>query len=153
GLHVSPVGNSDNVLLAIAPQSKFPFEIKVPSNHPSGAFWYHAHAHGSTSIQVGSGMAGGRVIEDQPGKVSPALRAANEREKVLVIQTILYNTDGELNDITKLFPSPSPCPAGDGTWVCSKRRVTINGQIVPIIKMQPGEVQRWRVIDTSFRES
>jgi FtsP/CotA-like multicopper oxidase with cupredoxin domain len=153
GLHVSPVGNSDNVLLAIAPQSKFPYEVKVPSNHPSGAFWYHAHTHGSTSIQVGSGMAGALIIDDDPAKIPPALRAANEREKVLVIQTILYNTDGELNDISRLFPSPSPCPPGDGTWVCSKRRITINGQIVPIIRMQPGEVQRWRVIDTAFRES
>src|SRR5262245_27016216 len=42
GLHVSPVGNSDNVLLAIPPQTKFPFEIKVPGFHAPGSFWYHA---------------------------------------------------------------------------------------------------------------
>src|SRR5438045_1624149 len=47
GLHVSPAGNSDNVLLAIAPQTQFPYEIKVPKTHPPGSFWYHAHAHGS----------------------------------------------------------------------------------------------------------
>jgi len=33
GLHVSPKGNSDNVLLAIGPQTKFQFEIKLPANH------------------------------------------------------------------------------------------------------------------------
>jgi FtsP/CotA-like multicopper oxidase with cupredoxin domain len=58
GLHVSPDGNSDNVLLAILPETKFPYEIKVPKNHAPGSFWYHAHTHGSTAIQVGSGMAG-----------------------------------------------------------------------------------------------
>lgn len=153
GLHVSPVGNSDNVLLAIPPQSKFSYEIKVPATHPSGAFWYHAHVHGSTSIQVGSGMAGALIIDDDPAKIPAALREANKHEKIFVIQTTLYNRQGKLDDITKLFPSPSLCPPNNGTWQCSNRRVTINGQIVPVIKMRPGEVARWRLIDSGFRET
>jgi FtsP/CotA-like multicopper oxidase with cupredoxin domain len=157
GLHVSPAGNSDNVLLAILPQTKFPFEIRVPANHPPGSFWYHAHAHGSTSIQVGSGMAGALILEDDPTKIPAALREANKNEKVMVLQTILYDTDGELNQIAALFPDPSPCPGppdpNPGTWQCSKRQVTINGQLRPVITMRPGEVQRWRLIDSGFRES
>jgi FtsP/CotA-like multicopper oxidase with cupredoxin domain len=154
GLHVSPVGNSDNVLLAILPQTKFPFEIKVPASHPPGTFWYHAHTHGSTSIQVGSGMAGALIIEDDNAKIPPALREANKGEKIMVLQTILYNTDGELNQITALFPDQDPCPASNNaTWGCSKRQVTINGQIRPVITMRPGEVQRWRLIDSAFRQS
>jgi FtsP/CotA-like multicopper oxidase with cupredoxin domain len=154
GLHVSPVGNSDNVLLGILPATKFPYEIKVPANHPPGSFWYHAHTHGSTSIQVGSGMAGALILEDDAAKIPPALREANKGEKVMVLQTILYNTDGELNQIAALFPDPSPCPTPNpGTWQCSKRQITINGQIQPVITMHPGEVQRWRLIDSAFRES
>ncbi|KAF0811742.1 Multicopper oxidase mco [Andreprevotia sp. IGB-42] len=158
GLHVSPTGNSDNVLLAIAPQSRFPYEIKLPGNHTAGSYWYHAHTHGSTAIQVGSGMAGALIIDDDEAKIPAALREANKREKVMVFQTILYDTDGELNDITALFPSPSnPKQCVDKgnrkTWSCSLRRVTINGQILPRIHMRPGEVQRWRMIDTAFRES
>src|SRR5205085_42877 len=45
-------------------------------------------------------------------------------------------------------PTPNP-----GTWTCSMRKVTINGQIQPVITMRPGEVQRWRLIDTGFRQS
>lgn len=157
GLHVSPVGNSDNVLLAIPPQTKFPYEIRVPANHPSGTFWYHAHSHGSTAIQVGSGMEGALIIEDDEAKIPPALREANKREKVMVIQTILYDTYGKADDITAFFPGPNKkdCEAGKSncTWPSSNRRVTINGQITPVIKMRPGEVQRWRLIDSSFRES
>jgi len=161
GLHVSPTGNSDNVLLAIAPQSKFPYEVKLPGNHPIGTYWYHAHAHGSTSIQVGSGMAGAIVIEDNPDTTPKALLAANANEKTLVLQTILYNRQGMLNNITKLFPGPStpspkdcsPSSGNQGTWPCSLRQITVNGQIAPIITMKPGEVQRWRLIDTAFRES
>jgi FtsP/CotA-like multicopper oxidase with cupredoxin domain len=158
GLHVSPAGNSDNVLITVPPQTQFPYEIKLPKSHPPGSFWYHAHAHGSTSIQVGSGMAGALVIEDDEAKIPAALREANKGEKVLVFQTILYDTRGRLDNITALFPSPTnpaDCsqPANQITWSCSKRRITINGQIVPIIKMRPGEVQRWRLIDTAYRES
>ena len=160
GLHVSPTGNSDNVLLDIAPQSHLRYEVKVPATHPIGSYWYHAHAHGSTAIQVGSGMAGAIIIEDDPNKIPPKLLAANAREKVFVLQTILYNEQGKLDRIATLFPSPTtPSPtncdkaSGNyGTWSCAKRRITINGQLVPVITMKPGEVQRWRLIDTAFRE-
>src|SRR5262249_311046 len=81
GLHVSPVGNSDNVLLAIPPQTQLPYEIKVPANHPAGTYWYHAHAHGSTAIQVGSGMAGGPVHLEEGGRTPRAPRRATQLTK------------------------------------------------------------------------
>lgn len=160
GMHVSPVGNSDNVLLSIPPQSDFLYEVKVPADHPIGSYWYHAHAHGSTAIQVGSGMAGALIVEDDPETIPEALLAANVNEKIFVLQTILYDQQGELDNITSLFPGPSnPTPENCNdqgamdTWHCSRRHITINGQIVPIITMKRGEVQRWRLIDTAFRES
>jgi FtsP/CotA-like multicopper oxidase with cupredoxin domain len=57
GLWVSPTGNSDNVLLSINPQTQFTYEYNIPSDHPSGTFSYHTHRHGSTALQVSSGMA------------------------------------------------------------------------------------------------
>src|SRR5262249_7142561 len=107
GLHVSPVGNSDNVLLAIPPQTKFTYEVKVPPTHPPGTYLYHADAHGSTAIQVGSSMEGALIIEDDPAKLPPALRAADAHEKVMVFQTILYDTTGRADDITAFFPGPN----------------------------------------------
>ncbi len=159
GLHVSPNGNSDNVLLAIQPQSRFQYGIRLPASHTRGTYWYHAHTHGSTAVQVGSGMAGALIVEDDPARIPPAMLAANQNEKIMVVQTILYDTTGQANNITSFFPDPpSPpdaCQTGGPTctWFGSRRHTTINGQIVPIITMRPGEVQRWRVIDSSFRES
>lgn len=159
GLHVSPNGNSDNVLLAIPPQDTFRYSIALPADHTRGSYWYHAHTHGSTAIQVGSAMAGALVVEDDPNTIPASLRAANEREKVLVIQTILYDTAGESETIAAFFPdgsnSPALCAQGSPncTWLSSNRQVTINGQIVPVIRMRPGEVQRWRLVDGSFRET
>jgi FtsP/CotA-like multicopper oxidase with cupredoxin domain len=63
GLWVSPTGNSDNVLLSIKPGVDFQYEYNIPADHPAGTFWYHPHQHGSTGLQVGSGMAGAIIIK------------------------------------------------------------------------------------------
>lgn len=52
GLHVSPTGNSDNVLLKIKPGESIRYEIDIPEDHPAGTFWYHAHKHGSVAPQL-----------------------------------------------------------------------------------------------------
>jgi FtsP/CotA-like multicopper oxidase with cupredoxin domain len=159
GLHVSPKGHGDNVLLNIAPQTSFQYEVELPDKHPPGTYWYHAHAHGSTAIQVGSAMAGALIVDDDPTKIPPELAAANGNEKVMLFQSILYDTNGRVDDLTAFFPpgpgSESDCQASksDCPWDDSQRQTTINGQIVPVINMQPGEVQRWRLIDATFRES
>ncbi|MEX5689768.1 multicopper oxidase domain-containing protein, partial [Pseudomonas silesiensis] len=62
-LWVSPTGNSDNVLLAINPNVNFEYEYNVPVDHPAGTSWYHPHIHGTTAMQVASGMAGALVVE------------------------------------------------------------------------------------------
>src|SRR5262249_52697334 len=62
GLWVNPAGNGDNVLISINPGVSFEYEYKIPPEHPAGTFWYHSHRHGSTAIQVSSGMAGALIV-------------------------------------------------------------------------------------------
>lgn len=157
GMHVSPRGNSDNVLLEIEPQTTFDYEVDVPKDQPPGTYWYHAHAHGSTAVQVASGMAGALIVDDDPREIPAALRAANRHEKIMLFQSILYDTNGELETIESLFGGSQKgddCVTGGPKckWPGSQRRMTVNGQIVPEIHMRPGEVQRWRMIDATFSE-
>src|SRR5262245_62215800 len=58
GLHVSPMGNSDNVLLAVPTGSENQYDIELPANHPNGLYWYHPHRHGSVDPQVFMGLTG-----------------------------------------------------------------------------------------------
>ena len=99
GLWVSPTGNSDNVLLSIYPGTKFDYIYNIPPDHPAGTFWYHTHLHGSTALQVSSGMAGAIVIHGnrQPvqtdhgiknGDIDLLLKDAPDR--VFVLQQIQY---------------------------------------------------------------
>ena len=91
GLHVSPAGNSDNVLLNIAPQTKFPYEINIPADHPSGTFWYHAHRHGSTAMQVASGASGVLVIKGDRPYTPPSPQNPNP---IADIDTVLHDAAG-----------------------------------------------------------
>lgn len=157
GLHVSPVDRGDNVLLHIPPQTQFQYEIEIPLDQPVGTYWYHSHAHGSTAVQVGSGMAGALIIEDDPATIPAALDATRATEKVLFFAAVPYDTKGEVENIDMFFPDTGPKPCAPDAPTCtlfrSQRLTTVNGQIVPTIRMRPGEVQRWRLIDGTFNES
>jgi FtsP/CotA-like multicopper oxidase with cupredoxin domain len=157
GLHVSPEGNSDNVMLSIAPGHRFEYEIKVPSDHPAGTYWYHAHKHGSVAIQLASGMAGPLIIR---GNIDELAKIKATKEQIFLFQQIPYR---EFDDYTLPPPQPSPLPKrnmvesyevfGQGAWLKSGRRTTVNGEVEPTLKLRPGEVQRWRFIHGGIRET
>jgi L-ascorbate oxidase len=93
GLHVSPAGNGDNVLVSVEPGQSFPYEYNIPLDHPSGTFWYHSHRHGSTAISVSSGMEGVLIVK---GHRRYEDRAANHN--VVDIDTILHTAPPEPKD-------------------------------------------------------
>jgi L-ascorbate oxidase len=97
GLHVSPVGNSDNVLLNIAPQTIFDYEHNIPSDHPSGTFWYHSHRHGSTALSVTSGMEGVLVVQGSrtAAEKDAALAADPNSTAIADVDTILHDSHGK----------------------------------------------------------
>jgi FtsP/CotA-like multicopper oxidase with cupredoxin domain len=58
GLHVSPKGNSDNVMLHIPAGMSNTYTYRIPHNMPQGAYWYHSHLHGLTTAHTYYGLAG-----------------------------------------------------------------------------------------------
>lgn len=166
GLHVDPNGCSDNALRVMLPKQndsdpapEYEIKVRIPKDHTSGTFWYHAHLHGSTALQVSSGMAGALIVEPDSPKPAddialedihtlediPAI--ANAKEKILMLQQITYDKKGEIEDYGKKKKDD------DNTWGNRKRRTIINGQVLPVITMRPGELQRWRFIHAGMAES
>ncbi|GJE19133.1 multicopper oxidase domain-containing protein [Methylobacterium marchantiae] len=58
GVHISPKGNSDNVMLYIPAGMSNTYTYDVPRDMPQGAYWYHSHLHSLTSPQAYMGLAG-----------------------------------------------------------------------------------------------
>lgn len=178
GLWVSPAGNSDNVLLKLLPGKSFQYEYNIPSDHPSGTFWYHPHLHGSTALQVASGMAGALVVRgSRPptpvanGDLDTLLvdgKGAPIPEKLLVFQQIQYACEGPDHKV-QMLPNGKvdwTCLPGDtgviesyaqfgpGTWAASGRWTSINGQILPHFQVpKSGLVERWRLVHAGVRET
>ncbi len=173
GLHVSPAGNSDNVLLNIAPQTKFDYEVNIPGDHPAGTFWYHAHRHGSTATQVASGASGALIIRGDrhyiggaPGDIDTILHDANNKpfpEQVFLFQQIPYAcfTGDTLTTIIMNADKTWSCPSGKigivenfglqldspTVWDTSGRFTSINGAVQPTLTgVQAGAIQHWRMI-------
>ena len=126
GLHVSPSGNSDNIFVSIEPGESFDFEIALPTNHPAGAYWYHPHFHGNTHRQVALGLAG-MIVNEGITDLLPEL--ASYPTKIMAIQSTQFDTTGMVLP-TRLQDNPL---------------TLINGQWQPVIRMRPGEIQRWMI--------
>lgn len=179
GLWVSPTGNSDNVLISINPGVTFDYEYNVPSDHPAGTFWYHPHKHGSTALQVSSGMDGALIIKDDrvpaattPGDIDILLVDGAGKpvpEKLLLFQQVQYACFDDSGLIIKATPKgPWACPDGKvgeirdykqqfspaANWPSSGRFTSINGRVQPDIDgLKSGQFERWRLIHGGVRES
>jgi FtsP/CotA-like multicopper oxidase with cupredoxin domain len=180
GLWVSPAGNSDNVLITIRPRVSFEYEYNIPATHPAGTFWYHPHLHGSTALQVSSGMAGALIVHGdraptprRNGDIDTLLRdetGASYKERVVLLQQVAYACRVDPNDpkspIKKNPDGTWACDPGDvgtienydqlgfGVWGPSGRYTSINGQIMPRFPgAVAGRVERWRTIHAGIRDS
>lgn len=126
GLNVSPLVPGDNVFITVQPGQTFDYEIHVPESHPEGLFYYHPHFHGLTEDQIGSGMSGALIIE---GLLDPFPQLSGITQRVMMLKDIQI-VNGEV---------PNPPDSSQPT------QRTLNGQINPTVKIQPGEIQLWRV--------
>lgn len=124
GFNVSPNAPADDVFLKV-PQSAGPtptsyqYEVRVPSTHPVGMFWFHPHPHGLSEDQVLGGMSGGAIVGDILQEYYPNL--ADSRERVML-----------LKDFEASSQPDAPLLK------------TINGLPRSSISIAPGEVQFWR---------
>jgi len=104
-----------------------------------GTHWYHAHKHGSTAINVANGMTGVFIIEG-PTYDDELNRwygdGWTQRQPVLVIN--------------QLGVTPNLLRSGPGQ-TDKGPDFSVNGRIQPVIDMRPGEVQLWRIANTSGR--
>jgi FtsP/CotA-like multicopper oxidase with cupredoxin domain len=130
GLHVSPSGNADNMMLQFNPGQSFTHEYDLSYQYPGSMCFYHPHIHGSVSEQYGGGQAGVILVEDGT-KVLDGYTT-----QVLV-----------LKDLSLVDGWPAPYGLMDFMHGKEGPLVMANGQVNPRVAIRPGEVQRWRIVN------
>jgi FtsP/CotA-like multicopper oxidase with cupredoxin domain len=145
GLHVTPGQVSpgvygdyvmDDPQLGVQPGSTRQHEYRIGLDHPPGAYWYHPHLHGSSSIQVGSGMAGALLIK---GDIDRVPEIASAAERVFLFQAPISDASGMFESFTQAADVPLVEP-----------QLLINGVRRPRLVMRRGEVQNWHLINASI---
>ena len=130
GVHISGESPGDDVTRSFEGTAGGEFVYEIPANHMGGTYWYHAHHHGSTFLQV-SGGAFGLIVIDDSGDGIPSSVAAME-EQQLVIAYLDPDVAGTGGD-TLITGTLSP------TW-------TVNGNVTGNLCMPPDTWQHWRIL-------
>ncbi len=121
-----------------------------PQPHPAGTFWYHPHCHGSTHMQVASGMAGFLIVE---GDVDEAINLALTGERTLdpQVRTGPYDYIERTMFIQRVFNISQDPDAHTNTLnQGGNASPSVNGDETPAtIAMRPGAIERWRVLNGS----
>jgi FtsP/CotA-like multicopper oxidase with cupredoxin domain len=128
GLHVSPMGNSDNIFLEVHPGERFAYSVQLPSDHPTGTFWYHSHAHGISEEQVFGGLSGVIIVNGLQQLLPAALQSVQDVTLALKDAQVVGDTI-EVDNIDSNAPTTR----------------VVNSAHLPVLPIAPGEVQLWRL--------
>lgn len=140
GLHVSPEGDSDNVFITLDPLQQFHYTYQIPLDQSPGTDWYHPHYHPLVDAETTAGMLGGIVVEGGLDNVMP-----NIPQRLIIIHGGKPTPpDGKPLPIPgvkpgQIKPPPSPGPA----------ELLVNGVYQPTLHIAPGELQRWRITNST----
>jgi FtsP/CotA-like multicopper oxidase with cupredoxin domain len=117
-----------------------------------GTQWYHAHKHGSTTINLNNGMSGVFIIEgeydDKINEFYDKYRAAlgmntevpwTRQEPIMLVN--------QLGVTPNMERSKGPARTDKGP------DFSVNGRLQPMVTMRPGEVQMWRIVNSSPRSA
>ena len=134
GMSVSPLvqgwAAGDDVFLDVAPGDFQLYSIVIPDDHPQGMFTYRPSLFGEIASQLGNGMAGAIVVD---GVLDPFPQLSGITQRILVLKDL--QRSGEV-----IFDQPDPEQL---------KMLTVNGQVRPRLKAQPGEMQFWNVANAS----
>ena len=130
GMHISPAGPSDDVLRFFEGGTGGDYVYDIPAHHMGGTYWYHAHHHGATFLQVATGALGSIVIDD--GNDGLPANVAAMQEQNLVIN----------------FLDPTAAGTGGDTLVSGTMGPGwhVNGEVGGTVAIPPNTWQHWRVL-------
>ena len=138
GLHL-PFTADGSPFHPVAPGEEYEYSFTVRPG-AAGTYWYHPHPDHRTGSQVAKGLYGAVIVRaaDDP-------LPASITERLIVLSDNRFLPDGSLD-----LPDPhSPQGRVDFENGREGNVLLVNGEVLPTLSIRSGEVQRWRVINTS----
>ncbi len=117
----------------VAPGATRLYEFTLPVGS-AGTYWYHPHPHKFTAEQVFRGMAGLFIVRSRTDPVP-----ADIEEKLLVISDLRLASNGTI-------PANTPMDWQNGR---EGNYVLVNGHYRPTLGINPGQSQRWRILNAT----
>jgi FtsP/CotA-like multicopper oxidase with cupredoxin domain len=96
GIHVSPKGNADNVMLHIPAGRSNTYTYHIPKSMPQGAYWYHSHLHMLTTSHVYYGLAGLLAIGRTDGNIPLVTEKQIPVRNMLLQYNYVFDREGGL---------------------------------------------------------
>ena len=128
----SSMDGTGDVRKPIQPGEEFEYKFAVPD---AGTFWYHSHAN--ETEQMERGMYGSLIVEDPADPVFDA-------ERVLMIDDMKLTKDNSFKENNWFLPKFVERHDGREGNVA-----LINGKEMPMIILNAGQTERWRIINAS----
>jgi len=147
GALVSPACTSDDVVdTVIGSGDTFQYKIQIPTNEPSGMYWYHPNLHGVADAAVLGGATGAFIVDGIENYYSSLAGMPSRILNFRGLQTLgAVNAPGTLDAYGQIVP----------TWDVSVNYVPIpyspTGTPVPppVIQMKAGQPELWSVMNGS----
>jgi bilirubin oxidase len=131
-----PADQDGSPLDPVGPGAGRLYTFDVPAGS-AGTYWYHPHAHGTTTLQVGRGLAGVLIVRDADDPLGFLT------ETTLMITSLAVGPDGQPTAGMGALGGMTGMPMGGAG------PLLVNGQALPVHAMAPGATERWRLVNAT----
>jgi FtsP/CotA-like multicopper oxidase with cupredoxin domain len=138
GLHI-PADMDGSPLRPIGAGKQYDYKFTIPRG-TAGTYWYHPHPDFRTGYQIAKGLYGAIIVRDANDPLPASLP-----EKLLVLSDNRFLPDGS-PDIADPHSPQGNIDRENGR---EGNVLLVNGQVMPVIRIRSGEVQRWRVVNVA----
>ncbi|TNE86881.1 MAG: hypothetical protein EP330_19930 [Deltaproteobacteria bacterium] len=130
GLHISGESPGDDVTRSFEGGYGGDFVYDIPADHMGGTYWYHAHHHGSTYLQVAGGAFGMLLVDDSNDGIPASVASMEERQLAVA------------------YLDPGAAGTGGDTLMTGTVSAgwTVNGAIDGNMCVANNEWQHWRIL-------
>ena len=152
------------------------YDIYIPSNHPSGLYWFHPHVHGLGVNQLSEGLSGIITVGspsdylDVPSPIPPVRYVVLKDVQILpngdardqedanfctptALVGVQRNGECEGRDTSVLSDVRRQEGSGGNNYVGGLWYFTVNGQAYPEFAMQQGSGEIWRLLNAGASRS